>query len=309
MRTESKKRSEAVRREGDTQARVHDRQSRSRLPIPFGLKLLQLGMRSLDTVSPRLAGRWAYHLWFATHRFPEPNRETRWREQAQQFTLSDKHGPLTLYSWGEGPMVLLVHGWNGRGTQMGAFAAPLVDAGYRAIAFDAPAHGRTPGNSTTIFRIIDAVNNIAQQLGPIKGVITHSFGAMVIVRALRTQLSADRIVCISPPAQLDYLIESFSKTLRVPARAQKIFVQRLEKDFGADIWTQVSAEVNAANLSVPALIIHDEHDPDVPIQQGQRLAKAWPGARFLATRGLGHNRILRHRGTVQTAVDFVRDAG
>jgi pimeloyl-ACP methyl ester carboxylesterase len=273
--------------------------------IPVAIQLLRFGIRSLSAISPSLAGRWVYHLWFATHRFAEPKRETHWREQAQQFTLPHAYGPLAIYSWGEGPTVLLVHGWNGRGTQLGGFAAPLVEAGYRALAFDAPGHGRTPGNCSTIFRIIDAVNVIANEFGPVKGIVTHSFGAMVIARALQTELITEKVVCINPAAQLDFLVDSFCETLGIASRTRKAFLQRLESHYGADIGKQISADENAASLSVPALIIHDVNDSEVPWQQGERLAHAWPGARYMQTRGLGHTRSLRDHKTIQAAVDFI----
>ena len=267
--------------------------------------LLRAALRLLALLSPRLAGRWLYRLWFATHRFAEAEREARWRRQASEFTVHGNNGPLTLYRWGEGPCVLLLHGWNGRGTQMGAFAAPLVKAGYCAVALDAPGHGRSPGNSTTIFQIIDAVKRVADAVGPLEGVITHSFGAMVIARALRDGLHAGRVVCIAPPARLAFLVDSFCRTVRAPARARADLVRRLEHRFGNDIEGQIAADVNAGRLSVPALVIHDQDDADVPWQQGERLANAWPGARLLLTRRLGHTRILRNRGVIQASVDFI----
>jgi len=269
------------------------------------LVLLRSALRLLAIPAPRLAGRWLYQLWFATHRFAEPGRERRWRQQANQLTLGGEHDSLTLYRWGEGPRVLLLHGWNGRGTQMGAFAAPLAQAGYQAVALDAPGHGLSYGNSSTIFQIIDAVNRVATAVGPLSAVITHSFGAMVIARALRDGLQVDRVVCIAPPARLAFLIDSFCGTLRAPARARSDLVRRLELRFGLDIEAQIAADVNAAQLEMPALIIHDQDDRDVPWQQGERLAKAWPGARLMLTRGLGHTRILRNREVIQASVDFI----
>ena len=44
-----------------------------------------------------------------------------------------------MYSWGSGPTVLLVHGWEGRGSQLSAFAPALVKAGFRVVAVDMPA--------------------------------------------------------------------------------------------------------------------------------------------------------------------------
>jgi pimeloyl-ACP methyl ester carboxylesterase len=188
---------------------------------------------------------------------------------------------------------------------MGGFAESLVKAGYRAVAFDAPGHGRTRGNHTTIFRIIEAMQAVVEEVGPLRGILAHSFGGMAVARALRTRLMAVRVVCVSPSAQMRFLVDSFSSTLHLPPRTRKVFEQLLEKDFGADIWTELSADMNAAELSAPALIIHDEDDKEVPSQQGECLAKAWPGARFILTRGLGHRRILYNREIIQTAVNFI----
>ena len=42
------------------------------------------------------------------------------------------------WSWGEGPAVYLVHGWGSRGGRLTAYAQPVVQAGFRAIAFEGP---------------------------------------------------------------------------------------------------------------------------------------------------------------------------
>lgn len=280
---------------------------KSRVTIPTAIQFLRSGLRSLGVVSPQLAGRLTYRLWFGTHRFAEPKCETQWREQADEFTLPHEYGPIALYSWGDGPAVLLVHGWNGRGTQMGGLATCLVDAGYRAVAFDAPGHGRSPGNSSTIFRIVDAVEVITNEVGPLKGIVTHSFGAMVIALALREQLATDKVVCINPATQFSLLKETFYRMLRIAPGTQRVFEQLLEKNYGADIDNTISANVNAAELSIPALIIHDKDDSEVPWQQGELLANAWPGARFMLTQGLGHTRSLRDSEVIKKAVNFIAD--
>ncbi|MDT1028360.1 alpha/beta hydrolase, partial [Pseudomonas paraeruginosa] len=52
---------------------------------------------------------------------------------------------LSAWRWGEGPAVLLLHGWGGRPTQFAHLSEQLVGAGYCVFALDAPAHGRSPG--------------------------------------------------------------------------------------------------------------------------------------------------------------------
>jgi TAP-like protein len=53
---------------------------------------------------------------------------------------------------------------------------------------------------------------------------------------------------------------------------------------------------------VPTLIVHDRGDARVPVSNARRIAEAWPGARLIETRGLGHHRILRDHG-VRRLVD------
>jgi pimeloyl-ACP methyl ester carboxylesterase len=57
---------------------------------------------------------------------------------------------LAATAWGEGPTVLLAHGWESRRTHWSAFVPALTAAGYRAVAIDAPAHGDSPGETSNM---------------------------------------------------------------------------------------------------------------------------------------------------------------
>ena len=52
---------------------------------------------------------------------------------------------IAVYAWGNGPTILCVHGWGGRATNFAAFIGPMVAAGFRVVAFDAPGHGQSSG--------------------------------------------------------------------------------------------------------------------------------------------------------------------
>jgi pimeloyl-ACP methyl ester carboxylesterase len=56
------------------------------------------------------------------------------------------------------------------------------------------------------------------------------------------------------------------------------------------------------------LLIHDRGDPDVPFRHAEEVAAAWPGARVLATDGLGHRAVLRDPTVVRSAVAFLTKA-
>jgi pimeloyl-ACP methyl ester carboxylesterase len=277
-------------------------------PKPLVLRGLRLAIFLLNKLSPELAARLVERIWFAAQRHAEPQRESQWRASARQARLDFDQGELAVYLWGDaGPAVLLMHGWSGRGTQLAAFAGPLQQAGYRVVAFDAPAHGQSSADTTHMFKIVEALRAVDREYGPFHGVVAHSFGAMVLARALHDGFTTQRAVCISPPAQLRFLIDSYCESLRVPLRVRQRFEKRLEKYFGEDIHSRVSSECNARKLSIPALIVHDENDHDVSVEQGRRLAEAWPGAQLVITHGLGHRRILRDPETIRRVVEYVRD--
>ena len=59
---------------------------------------------------------------------------------------------------------------------------------------------------------------------------------------------------------------------------------------------------------VPLLIFHDERDARVSFREGRAIVESWPCAQLVATRGLGHHRILRNPAVVRRAVAFLRRA-
>jgi len=163
------------------------------------ITLTRLGIRLLMRISNRLASKFAYWLWFSSPKFKPPQREINWGQNALFETMPHPHGPIALYSWGVGPVIILVHGWSGRGLQLAAFAAPLVAAGFRVIAFDAPGHGRSPGNRTNIFNFQQVLSDIAIKFGPVHGIVAHSFGVLVSALAIKKQLALNKLVCIRSP--------------------------------------------------------------------------------------------------------------
>ena len=280
---------------------------RQRRKPPFVLRWLRFSFRLQSLISTRWAGWRLYRLWFTSPKHPEPRREQAWREGADFMLVANQYGPIATYTWGDGQeTVLLLHGWSGRGPQMGAFVKPLLDKGYRVVAFDAPGHGRSPGKSSTIFKMYDALQSVIHELGPARAVIAHSFGSMLLAYALKQgTFTTDKAVCISSPTSPVFLVDRFCQIMQINDPVKQQFMRHTEKAFDKNIWDNISADKNAINLAVPALIIHDKDDHDVPYQLGQQLADAWPAARFHLTQGLGHRRILRNRDVINTVVEFV----
>ena len=273
--------------------------------MPIGFWLLRTSIRALGLVSPALAGSWVYRLWFQTLRFPEPQQEQEWRRTAEPLAILHRGQALAVDAWGAGPTILMVHGWNGRGAQLGAFAPALVRAGYRVVSFDTPAHGRSPGRATNLLEISEAIRSVAQACGPLHAVIGHSFGVASAIHAVQQGLKVNRFVALSPPRSMRWITQSYFTAMGISTPVQAVFNRKFEARFGADLWQRFSPEILARQLDVPGLVIHDENDRDVPWQEGAALANAWPGAQFVRTSGLGHRRILRDPDVIARVTAFI----
>jgi len=275
---------------------------------PLAMQLMRWAFHYAGPIAPGLFGGWAYRLWFATRHFPEPARETAWCSNARMDRLAWRDYPLTRYEWGDSaaPAILLVHGWNGRGPQLGAFASALTAAGFRAIAFDAPAHGRTPGSSTNIFEFAGAIQAVAAASGTVAGAIAHSFGVPATVHAMQEGLALPGLVAIAAPAHAEFLLKRFARQLDIPDAVIVQMRARIERRFGMDIFLRLATAEMLSGQVLPGLIIHDRDDRDVPSRHAEQLHQAWPGSAMLLTRGLGHVRILRNAGVIRAAVAFLR---
>src|SRR5213082_3427517 len=106
------------------------------------LAAIRLFFAVVGRVLPSLAGRLAASLFARPRRHRRPDRERALIARGAPLPLPQG---LSATQWGAGPAVLLVHGWEGRGAQLGALVDPLVEAGYRVIALDGPAHGDSAG--------------------------------------------------------------------------------------------------------------------------------------------------------------------
>jgi len=273
--------------------------------LPMAVVALRLLFRLSGAVAPALAARLASYLWFRPLRRRPPAREQALLGRAQYAPMHHAGKRIAVYHWGKGPTVMLVHGWSGRGAQFGELVEALVAAGYRVVAFDAPAHGRSDGRDTTLPEISEAILRLVSEFSPVHAVIAHSFGVPCVLFALQQQAFARRVVAFSAPATLEGLVAKFSGTLALSRRTVQVLRDILVRRFGEDMWTRFSAQHMARSVELPALIIHDRDDRDVPWREGEAVARAWPHARFLRTEGLGHSRILRDPQVIDRVVGFL----
>jgi pimeloyl-ACP methyl ester carboxylesterase len=292
----------------------------SRLDLSRNSTTVRSLFSGLQAFSPGLAAQLAAVAMFRTSRRQPDEWERFVTAGAEPLRIDGPSGSLALQRWGKGPLVILVHGWNGRGSQLGGFVAPLVQAGFQVVAFDAPGHGGSAGTSSSLVEfasafdaVVDAVKPFFQ---PLAGVIAHSMGGAAVTYALSRALSrpgsapephprSPRHVFIAPPIDVRDFVVTVVNELGLSARTQSALERALERRVGLSM-ADLHAVRLAPAMTAPLLVLHDEQDRAVPIQCGESLAQAWPGAELVKTSGLGHNRILRDPGAISTAVAYLR---
>jgi pimeloyl-ACP methyl ester carboxylesterase len=261
-------------------------------------------LRWISYVFPYLGARWALKLFLTPRRFNRPESEKIWFELADQKKLKCGYA---IHQWGDisHPKVLLVHGWEGRGVQLGAFSEPLVNAGFCVIALDGPAHGDSPGVQTNAGDFSRALIAAQQELGSLKAIVAHSFGGGCTLLATKSGLKVDQIITIASPSDYLKVVENAFGFMRISSWSKKIAYNILEKRAGLSL-SEINIALIAESLTIPGLIIHDHNDKEVGVQNAIDLNQSWPDSKILLTTELGHRRILKDPEVVQAVLSFIQ---
>jgi pimeloyl-ACP methyl ester carboxylesterase len=287
----------------------HPIQSRKAKAPRGGMKAaaFRVAFAALERIAPGQGSRLALDLWCTL-----PGNAGRRRD--------DRPGPgirsiievagrsVAVESWGDGLPVYLVHGWGGWRGQLGRFVDPLVEAGFRVIAFDVPGHGDSgrsvmgPRRGNGI-EFIQTLRAVTAEFGDALGVIAHSYGCATTTTAIRDGLGIERLVCVSPSVDPMTNIQMMARVLGFGPRTMSRMLIRVERLAGRPLSDFDPRTV--AGERPPTLLIHDRQDKEVPYAEAAAFRASWPTADLVSTDGLGHQRILRDPEVIDRAVGFL----
>ncbi|HEY7216420.1 MAG TPA: alpha/beta fold hydrolase [Thermoanaerobaculia bacterium] len=254
---------------------------------------------------PKLAGAVASRLFVTPPRPKVSPRVAGILTRGERFTVRWRRGSLRAWSWGDGPTVLLIHGWGGYGAQFASFIPALEAAGYHAVAIDGPAHGASDGRRTNLLEFAEAIQCVAAEIGPLAGVVAHSFGGASTALAMSRGLAPGRrVVFIAPASDPVVATQRFAAALALPDSALRAMRSRLERRIGVR-FEELRIPRLVADFDVPLRVVHDREDREIPWEEGSAIAAAWPAAELVTTRGLGHYRILHDPEVIRGAVEFL----
>lgn len=262
-------------------------------------------LRFGEHLAPDLTARWAERLFLSPRRLRRPIPEEAVLLSAKRSSVAYLGEDLPVWSWGEGPTVLLVHGWEGRGSQLArAYVEPLTERGYRVVAFDMPGHGDAPSSLMSVIDFSEVIQRVARALGPIHAIVAHSVAGAATVIAQSQAHLADRLVIIAAPLHPRDFFRGYVDALELSTTMEQRVLARLEARYGISL-VDVDTQRHAPLVEVPVLVVHDVEDPAVPYAHGAALAAALPKATLLSTHGLAHQRVLRAEQVVTRVIDHL----
>ena len=266
-------------------------------------------LRAVGRCNSDWAARLACPLLIRPRRSPTPDRERPLLAAARSIALPGKQGGLAGYAWGPkgAPTVVLVHGWSGRAGQLTGFVGPLVDAGYRVVAFDFAGHGQSAGRATHLREMVTAVRQAVEREAGAVAVVGHSLGGLAALHAVSEGAAVEKLVLIGAPSCVETVTDSLSDLLGLDSPIRHRLERLLERRMGVPLAAFDSLAAKW-RVKVPALIVHDCDDGDVPLAESERLTAGWPSARLHLTDGLGHIRVLQDDRLIARITDFIGPA-
>lgn len=238
---------------------------------------------------------------------------------------------LYIQTLGQGPDLVMIHGWGMHGGVWGPVLESLATS-FRLHLVDLPGLGHS--QSITPYTLKNLSATIAQAMPDAIAVCGWSLGGQVALRwALDKPDQVSKLVLVgatpkfinapdwfcgieaeifqqfATQVQQDYR-GTLSKFLALQAHggeASKETIRRLREQFfqrgeptaeslqsGLEILLQTDMREEIGSINTPTLILHGDYDKLAPLEAGQWLAKHLPVAQLCVCKGASHAPFLSH---------------
>ena len=271
-------------------------------------KIILFIAKFLSVFSSKLTTLFAAKLFTTPIKHKIPKREHAMEHESAQktITISEINKEIVVYEYGKSDKkILLVHGWSGRGTQLVKIADELLKNGFMTISFDAPAHGKSKGNSSIMIEFIASILVIEKQYGPFEFAIGHSLGGMSVLNAIKQNLKIKKAVIIGSGDIIQDIIDDFISKLRLNPEYGIKLRNHFEAKFGGKM-DDYSAYKAAKKTEIPVLIIHDKDDHDVSVKAAYNIQKHLKNSEIMITESLGHRKILGNDDVIKKIIEFLK---
>lgn len=267
--------------------------------------MIRFSFPLVEQVAPYIARKWARKLFFTPIRFEPPKREKEIVSSLRKFELDWNSIRIQGYEGGDGPTVLLMHGWSGRFGQFAELIESLTKGGFKVIGVDAPGHGLSKGKETNLPEFVEVIQLLLKSRGPIVGAIGHSLGGVSLLLSKKNGIDIPKIVTVSMPSISSGIITEFLKKIKGSSKTGESVRNAVVKKFNKSFDDFSAYKIASENFpKSDIMLIHDENDTEAPMYHFWEINKLFPDSKTLITQGLGHNKILRDATVSNQIIDF-----
>lgn len=224
---------------------------------------------------------------------------------------------VALDMLGEGPVVLLLHGWGAMRQAWGRLPQALVGMGFSVLSLDFPGHGESddPPDAWGVDDYANCIYEILQQLD-IQScyVIAHSFGGRVTIQMANFHPNLfKKIVLVDaagvlPRRSVRYYFRvyryKFAKKMAKIGPINRCFgLEQKMKNVGSSDYRALKSDTmrqtfikvinqdlqaNLKNIQSPTLLVWGSEDEDTPLYMAKIMEKEIPNAGLVVFEGAGH---------------------
>jgi pimeloyl-ACP methyl ester carboxylesterase len=270
---------------------------------------VQTKFKLLSVISKRKAAEKAFVVFGtpfmkSVRKGPVKNAETI------HFQLNNKK--MNGYRWNhpQPKKVLVLHGFGSAAHKFEDYATLLVAKGFEVLAFDAPAHGDSEGDTTNAIEYSEMIKEVMQQFGPIAYFIAHSFGGISLSLALEQVPHNEntKIVFIAPATETTSAVDGAFKMLKLKDQAVRNEFEKIIFEISGKKTAWFSMRRAMQNISASTLWIHDEEDDITPWVDALKVKEDnHPNIKFVCSKGLGHRKIYHDESIKKQVIDFMEN--
>ncbi len=214
------------------------------------------------------------------------------QKQAHSFNLEFNNNSIKVFEWGEGPVVLLVHGWSGRALQFESLIRTLLKQGYKVVAFDHKGHGDSSSGFSSFPEVVRSTELVAAFYGnTLHGIVAHSMGANATFKVCENHARKLKLAAIAPLGDFVEVLDTFRIRLGIYEKLYAQVIRQIETENGL-----LLSDLNRLDYQKisrhDVLLVHDKFDKVNKISVSQEIHNNLTGSTLVQTENQGHSRIL-----------------
>lgn len=270
--------------------------------------LIRAKLNSLYLLNPKKAGEEAFRLFCTPPKKSKRVSQVLKRFEHLQFQFDGKliHGYRCNHPGKK--RILLLHGFSSSCHNFDKYVQPLIDKGYEVLAFDAPAHGASEGQTTNALEYSGMILKVIELYGRIDGYIAHSFGGLAVSLAMEhiQHGPETKIALIAPATETTTAIDSALKLIGFKKPGIRDAMEQYIFDQTGNHADWFSVRRAMYNIKASVLWLHDVDDDITPLSDAIQVKQAGhPNITFSITNGLGHQKIYRDPLVMKHIIDYL----